>query len=122
MITSCSSTKNEKLPPNTETIKTVTSHKLGSGVGYLFNNSKTYVICLKKSKPTPNFPQSQIHFLVYDISEEEIIYENKIEGGEIQWVDDERVEIKMTPGIVSGDEDPNDFIQIYDVKLKKRIQ
>jgi len=122
MITSCSSAKQETPSSDGDAYKKIASEKFGSGVDYLFNSSKTYVVCLKKSKPTSDLPQSKIDFLVFDLGKEEIIYENKLEGGEIRWMDNEKIEVKITPGIVSGDENPNEFIRIYDVKLKTRIQ
>lgn len=106
----------------TENYKTLASKKYGEGVDCTFNESKTHVLCLKqeKVKLSPAIPQNPLRFFVYDLQNEKIVYEDSIEDGSVLWISNSELQIMIIPGIVSGDENPEDFTYIYDVKLKLR--
>lgn len=102
--------------------KIAATEKYGEGVEYYFNESKTHVLCLKQAKVklSPAMPQNPLRFFVYDLNAEKIIYEDSLEDGSVRWINDSQLQISLIPGIVSGDEDPEDFTYLYDVKLQQR--
>jgi len=106
----------------TENYKTLATEKYGEGVDCTFNESKTHVLCLKREKVklSPAMPQNPLRFFVYDLHNEKIIYEDSIEDGSVRWISNSELQISIIPGIISGDENPEDFTYIYDVKLQQR--
>jgi len=107
---------------DSEMFKSIASEKYGKSIEFLYNNSKTHVVCLKKIKPTPQMFQNQISFFIYDLEKDEIIFEKSSIDAEVKWKNDDQVEVKITPGIVSGDETEDDFIYLYDVRSRKKIK
>lgn len=102
--------------------KSIAIQKYGHNIEYILNSLKTHVICLKRNKPTPQIPQHQISFFIYDLEDKQIIFEESSIDAEVKWKNDHQVQVKITPGIVSGDETPEDFTYIYDVRLGKKIK
>lgn len=105
------------------TYKSVAVEKYHDNIEYLFNTSKTFVICLKSNKPTPQIPQNQVRFFVYDLATEEIILEESLVGGEVSWKNDHEVRVKTTPGILTTDEEYNQQLTgyIFDVQERKKL-
>lgn len=104
------------------TYKSIAAEKYGTGIEYLFNEPRTYVVCLKRIKPTAEAPQNQTNFFIYDLGKEKIIFEESSIDAQVKWKNDSQVQVKITPGIVSGDETEDDFIYLYDVKAEKKIK
>ena len=106
-----------------ENYKNLALAKYGEGVEFIFNESETHVLCLKQNKVklSPALPQDPLRFFVYDLQNEKIVYEDSIEDGSVNWISNSELQISIIPGIVSGDENPEDFTYIYDVKeLRKK--
>ena len=119
----CSTSKmDSQRSSNSQTYKSIAAGKYGKGIEYLFNEPKTYVVCLKRVKPTAQAPQNQTSFFIYDLEKEEIIFEESSIDAEVKWKSDTQVEVKITPGIISGDETEDDFIYLYDVRSRKKIK
>ena len=122
-IIACHTTKTDvQESMDSQNYKTISLEKYGQNIEYLMNSSKTHVICLKRNKPTPQIPQSRISFFIYDIKKDEIIFEESFIDAEVRWKSEYQVEVKITPGIVSGDETAEDFIYVYDVTLRRKIK
>ena len=120
----CHTTKTEnKKSTGTLDYKSIALKKYQKNIEYLFNSSDTYVICLTKNKPTPQMPQNQISFFVYDLANKEIILEDSLIDGEVSWKSDHDIQVKMTPGILTTDEEYNKQLTgyIFDVKEKKKL-
>jgi len=118
----CRSTaKNENLQINETNYKSIAEAKYKNNIEYVFNPSKNKVLCIHKTKSTPNFPQSKVEFFVFDLNENEIIYEDDLNGGSIKWFNDQQLEILLSPEVVTGDESPESFKYIYDLEKKKKI-
>jgi len=120
---SCHSTKTDAQKFfNARNYGSLAVEKYGNDFEYFFNSPKTYVICLKRNKPTPQIPQYQISFFIYDLKKNEIIFEESSIDAEVEWRNDHQVQVKITPGIISGDETTDDFTYVYDVTSRKKIK
>ena len=103
--------------------KSIAMEKYHSNIKYLFNSSDSFVICLKKIKPTSQFPRDLLNFFVYDLATQEIILEETSIDGNVWWKNDHEIQVRMTPGILTTDEEYNKHLMgyIFDVKVKKKI-
>lgn len=118
----CRSTaKNENLPTNETNYKSIAEAKYKNNIEYVFNFSQNKVLCIHKTKSTPNFPQYRVQFFVFDLNENKTIYEDNLNGGSIKWFNDQQLEILLSPEVVTGDEPPGSFKYIYDLEKKKKI-
>ena len=121
-LIACHTSKTDIQKSGEQDYKAIAIEKYGPSVEYIFNSPKTHVICLKRNKPNPQIPQHQISFFIYDLEKDEVIFEESSIDAEVEWKNDHQAQIKITPGIVSGDEIPEDFIYIYDVESGKKIK
>lgn len=122
-LTACHTTKTDSQKSLTsQKYKAIAVEKYGNNIEYILNSPKTYVVCLKRNKPTPQIPQNQISFFIYDLDKEEIIFEDSSIDAKVEWKNDNQVLVKITPGIITGDESEDDFIYVYDVKLREKIK
>jgi hypothetical protein len=123
-LTACHTAKTDAQKSTvSQEYKSIAVEKYGNNIEYVLNNSKTHVICLKQNKPTPQFPQNQISFFVYDLAKEEIILEESLIDGEVSWKNDREIQVKMTPGMLTTDEEYNKQLTgyIFDVKERKKL-
>lgn len=121
--TTCHSTKGNNNSAKSLDYKSIAIKKYQKNIEYFFNSSDTYVICLTKDKSTPQMPENQISFFVYDLANEEIILEDSLIDGEVSWKSDHEIQVKMISGILTTDEEYNKQLTgyIFDVKEKKKI-
>lgn len=124
-LVSCSSTKTSTKNSTEEpAYKSVATKKLGTGnVEYLFNASKTVVVCMKASKPTDLMPQHHFIFFVYDVAGDAILHEDEIANGDVTWNNDYQIKVTMIPGIIKDDgkASAQPLGYMYDIRLKKKI-
>jgi hypothetical protein len=122
-LTACNSANTDiQKSGDPKNYETIAAEKYGDNIEYIFNSPKTHVICLKRNKPSPQIPQNQISFFIYDLKNGEIIFEESSIDAEVRWKSEDQVEVRITPGIVSGEETAEDFIYVYDVISRKKIK
>lgn len=104
--------------------KSIAIEKLSTPTEYIFNSTKTIVICTDRSKNVASDPTQVLHFFVYDIEKDSVIYEDSVLGGKINWFSNSIIEIGRTPGIVSGKEgeEKSSNAYYYDIKLQKKVK
>jgi len=120
---SCSSLKNNTpMEQNNEKYRKIAEEKYKNNISYTFNQNKTYVLCKKHVKPSSKMPQSSVLFFVYDMVNDQIIYEKSIDNGDVKWATDDQLQISIIPGNITGDEDLNKFKYLYDLKEQKIIK
>ena len=94
--------------------------KYGAGVEYVFNSSKTAILCVKKSKPTQLYPQQQVSFFVYDITDRRILFEDEIPNGSVGWKDEYSALVEVVPGTEKGEENsPRRHGYLFDLRTRK---
>jgi hypothetical protein len=125
MLISCGASRQDFKEPGlgTEKYKEVAFQKYGSGVEFLFNENRSAVLCLKKTKPTAEHPQRQVAFFVFDFSTDTTIFEDEIANGTVAWKDNSSVLVTTVPGIVKSDDPPGGKLSgyIFDLRSRKTI-
>ena len=95
--------------------------KYKNNIKYSFNQIKSYVLCKKKYKPSTKMPQGFLSFFVYDLTNDNIVYEKSIDNGDVKWANDYQLQISIVPGNISNKEDLKKFNYLYDIKEQKKI-
>jgi hypothetical protein len=121
-VASCSGIQNKKKSSaKEEKYRSIAIEKYHSNVQYLFNESRSHVICLKFSKPTPNKPHPELSFFIYEVSADKILHEDSSMNAEVNWLTNSHVQVEFIPEIISEDENLPKTGYVYDVdKQEKR--
>ena len=82
--------------------------KFGNAYFLVENESKTFVLCYKMDEKKIQ-PHSSIHYFVYDLNTNQIVFEENLIDIEIKWFDDKNIEIRIIPEIISDDESQTIF-------------
>lgn len=106
----------------TENYKVIASEKLGPEPVYDLNPDKTHVLAYKQEKKSARNPNPFLHFLLYDIANDKLIYEDKLSSGSVKWINDFQIEVETIPGAVSSENLNKKYGYIFDVKTGKRIE
>ena len=95
--------------------------KYGQGAEFVFNDNKTAVLCVKKSKPSSQYPQQQVSFFVFDLSIDSTIFEDNISNGSVSWKDGFTILVSTVPGMVKSDEPSagRKYGYIFDLRSRK---
>lgn len=83
----------------TQTLEELVKSKYKDQGSILYNKSKTYALVQSVSKKSDAPGQSSIHFFIYDVSASEIILEDFVNQGSVQWTNDTLVKITKVPGV-----------------------
>jgi len=95
--------------------------RLGKEVEYLPSPDGLLILCTRATKPTSQHPQQTIHFLVFDTNAGKTIYDDSVTDGEVSWADNRRLRIAEKPGIIQGNDTPEQgFIYLVDVRTHQR--
>jgi len=104
-----------------KTYQQIAQKKFGEKGEYKLNPNKSYALCKKViPKPVLN-PNQLIEFFVYDIQQEEIIYENKIANAKISWHNNTQLLIIKQKGYITNPNDTGKWSYIFDIKSRKKI-
>jgi len=93
--------------------------KYGSDVEYVSNESKSFVLCFNRPKVPPGHPLRPLRFLVFDMSNAEVVFEDSLKSADVYWVNDTSLEVHFIPEVISEDEEANGYI--YDVVTRTRF-
>jgi hypothetical protein len=96
--------------------------KYGRGTEFVFNESKTVVLCLTRSKPSAIHPQQQVSFFVFDLSSDTTIFEDEIVNGSVDWKDSFTLLVSTIPGMVKSEESSAGQMSgyIFDLRSRKK--
>lgn len=117
LLSACGGTKisNTSGQETKQTFQEMATKKLGTDVTYTMNDSKSYVLCVKEVKGTPQQPRNSISFVVIKLSDNAVVLEQKFEGGTVGWYSDKEVEAFRTPGTMRDDQTQDDYTTLYNV-------
>lgn len=73
------------------------------------NEPGTFVLCYKKYEKK-NQPHTLLEYFVYDLNKKEIIFDEKINDADVKWYDENNLEIRITPEIISSDDETYVFL------------
>jgi len=115
----CSGSAQVNTPDKTMLTK-ITEQKFSENNSILFNEDKTYALCLNNSKKQLTGPVS---FFIYSLKSDKIILEDSIAQGSLKWLNDSQIEVKTIPGIVKGGEGENTAAHgyIFDLNLQQKL-
>ena len=116
----CTSHKVSMSSTETTPYKTIAQAKLGTGVDYILNEDKDYVLCIKKESTPSGNPQKSVHYLVIDVKNNDIVLQDKQENATVQWRDAKHIEVFHIPGVVRKDQNRNDFVTLYNVETGEK--
>jgi hypothetical protein len=88
---------------------------------FLLNKSKNFVVCTAAKDTYIKNPYNGLKFFIYAIETKEIIFEDKLAGGTVEWVSGTEVKVKWTPTKEKDALQPEKTSYLYDVKNKKKI-
>ncbi len=95
----------------------IAGRRYGGDVDFLINEPGTHVLCITRArrvrKPVPVLA-SRTKFFVFDLSRNEILFEDSLENARVFWEDETHVKVLVTPGIVQGVV-PREYGYRYDV-------
>ncbi|MFH0990319.1 MAG: hypothetical protein V1799_09940 [bacterium] len=117
VISGCSS---KKAAVHETAYQQLAYERYGERVEYLYNQSRSHVICLTKNEVTPKLPQQHLRFFLYDIAANTILLEDEIQNGSIAWKNNWLVVAIIIPGTVKIDEEDKPQGWQYDVQKKSR--
>jgi hypothetical protein len=112
---SCSSTSQSH-------IVKVAEDRYGGEVECLPNESKSFLLCINKPKVQPGNPQQPVRFMVFDITREEAVLEDSVDNGDVQWLSNDRIGVRIIPEVVSEDgETGSGYIFDIHTRIRKLI-
>ncbi len=88
--------------------------KLGAGFSIVPSATAEYYLCTQAGKERPGI--TSIRFFVFDAKGDSVIIERGLENGTIAWHNATQLVITKTPGAITGDEGPDAFREIIDLK------
>jgi len=111
----------EEVNTQKKTYQQVAEKKMGKNIDYGLNADKSYVMCKKMIPDRTLNPNQLIEFFIYDIQQEEIIYEDKIANAKISWHNNTQLLITKQKGYITNPTDTGKSSYIFDLKSKKKI-
>ena len=100
--------------------ESLAKEKYGTDFAIVKNELGTLILCYKEDKKKSQ-PHTSVEYFVYDLNKKEIIFEEKLNDADIKWLDDHSIEIRITPEVISGDDDITVFILNVLTKEKQKL-
>ncbi|MBL7995664.1 hypothetical protein JNM05_09860 [bacterium] len=117
LVFSCASSKEAQ-----EKYKSLAIEKYKGNVDYVYNESKSFVLCINAPKPTALKPLHTVRFFVYDTKNETMVTEETVPDGSVQWINDHAIKVSYSLGVDSKDPAvPHSGSYIFDVMTKEKI-
>lgn len=115
---------------SSETISKKNMNQLGAliksknweNVSQIPNNDSSYILIVNQKKATNLIPSPELSYFIYDISKDEIVYEEEMIKGKIKWFDNENLRISLSPGIIKDNEKENVELFGYTINIKTKIK
>ena len=99
--------------------ESLAKEKYGTGFEIVKNEHEAMMLCYKEDKKRSQ-PHSTLSYFVYDLNKKEIIFEEKLFDADIKWLDAHNIEIRITPEVISSDDDVTVFILNVLTKEKQK--
>lgn len=94
--------------------RTLAKNMLGEAATISPNATADYYLCTSPGKERPGI--TSVRFFVFDATRDSVILEREIDNGSVKWHDTTQLLITKTPGAITGDEGPEAFREIVDLK------
>lgn len=117
-LVSCSCCKKEATE-ETQSFKKIAIKKLGKEFKTAENQAKDKILAYtKKEDNSTNDRIIKLHCVVFDKKTNKIIFEKTYDNSSIEWVDDFRLKLTITPGILTTDEKLNEELRVRYIDLR----
>jgi len=93
--------------------------KLYGELTFSYNADSSYAVCVKNYGPV--YGMTNIHFLVYNITLQQFIYEDRVGNAKITWLNPTTLKVEKIPGIVEAGKENEIKGYLYEVTEQKRI-
>ena len=126
IISSCTCNCNKKRFASKANAKTEQNSNYKQFVNKRYNadfnffpsKNNDYVLCINQKKTDNLNPFPPLQFCIFSIVENNIIYEQILENGNVEWIDDYKLKITNVPTQIKKNENP-EKVRIINVKLLK---
>jgi hypothetical protein len=121
LMISCSSTSSTSRTSDSSSdkIQEMVQSKIGEDFSCEDNSDDTFSICTSDVKGAGGITGK--HFVVVDLVNDKIIFEERLESGYVKWFDNQYVEFFQTPGIMPAGKTRDDFAMLFDTKSGKKM-
>lgn len=114
LMFSCTASKEAQ-----EKYKTLAVEKYKGNANFIFNESKSFVLC--QSVPKSINLVNSIRFFVYDIKNDAVVIDETYADGAVRWINDHAIEVTYHLGVASKDPSvPHSGKYIFDIITKQR--
>lgn len=103
-------------------LKKLAIEKYGAVFNLLYNTEKSYSVVVSQRKASLQEPNPVLRFFVYNMTKEKIVFEDNVAGGKITWINNQQIEISVTPGAISTELNNNNYGYIYNVKMNTKAK
>jgi hypothetical protein len=100
-----------------DVLKKISLEKYGPESQISYNSDRSYSLVVKQGKSTPKDPNPFLRFFVYGMKNGEIIFEENLPAGKVNWKNNYQIEVSLTPEVISAKENNKLYGYIYDVRL-----
>ncbi len=115
--------KGEKIEKDKMTIKEMIVEKIGKNYKLVKNSTQDHAICLAEEELKENNGINKVSFLIINLNNNIILFEDVIANAEVSWENNNLVRIKRIPGMISKNEidDRRNILYRYDIRKKMKI-
>lgn len=85
-----------------------------------FNETGDFVLCKSEFLPDPSVSHYTVKFIIYDVEKGEIIYQDVVARGEVEWHNSQEVKISAIPGIIMPDAEVISNTYLYHIITGKK--
>ena len=121
----CDSVKNQNnissTNKNGKILKTIIAEKLGKTYSTKNNISNSYSILLRDEIQSPNQSVNKSKFLIVDLSNNEIIFEDELLNANVDWISEFIVQVGKVPNMIKKDNEATSIIYKFDVLQRIKI-
>lgn len=98
--------------------KKIVNQRYNADFEFLPNKEKDFILCVNQKKADNLNPFPTLQFCIFSIADQDIIYEQILKNGKVEWIDDYKIKITNIPTQIKKDKNPENT-RIINVKLLK---
>jgi len=103
-----------------DNMKAQAREQLGAQASFHLNQTKSFLLCKSQTQKKSAMSPGQVHFLVFDQANEELLVDKTLEKGTVEWYSDQELLIKTIPGVIKTGETEEDYTYILHVVTGKQ--
>lgn len=101
-------------------LKKLSLEKFGVSFRLSYNIDQSFALSIKQEKTTNQNPNPVLQFFVFDVAKNVTVFEDNVAGGKVRWKNPDQIEVILTPGTVSTEDNNKLYGYLYNVKLKTK--